>query len=118
VTFTFAGPVVPSLIVAGWNGADMTVIVHFDHQGALSSLSIQDSNGTAVAPLGSVDLDGHYANTVDFTGSTMAASGNTITVVLGTPGTGGVHTVSIPSTMTWTAPTGSASESGLPDFEF
>ena len=119
VTFTFAGPVPPSLVLAGWSGAATAVIAHFDHQGGVSSLEIQGPSGTPISALGSVDLERHYTNTVDFTGSTMTASGNTITVELGTPDTpGGLHTISSPTTLTWTAPTGSANESGVPDIDF
>jgi hypothetical protein len=118
VLFTFAGALDPSTILASWDGSSTTVIVHFEHQGGISTLSIEDSAGTPLAALGSVDLADHYANTLDFTGSTMTASGSTITVALGAEGAGGILTNSIPTTMVWTAPTGSASESGLPDVEF
>jgi hypothetical protein len=94
------------------------VIVHFDHAGADSSFTVQDSHGADLTALGSVDLVEHYTNTVDFMGSTMSASGNTITIALGMPSGSGLHTISVPTTMTWTAPTGTATESGLPDVEF
>jgi hypothetical protein len=84
----------------------------------VSSFSVTSPAGVSLAGLGSVDLAAHYANGVDFTGSTMTASGSIITVVLGTPGTGGLHTISSPATMVWTAPSGSASESGPADVEF
>jgi hypothetical protein len=118
VTFTFAGPVAPALVLAGWTGAAAPVTVHFDHEGARSTLGVEDATGDVITALGSVDLAAHYANAVDFAGSTMTASGNTIAVVLGTPSIGGLHTISIPTMMTWTAPNGSASESGPPDVEF
>jgi hypothetical protein len=118
VVFTFAGAVVPDLVIAGWDGSPTSVTVTISHlAGSNDALTVADSGGT-LAALGSVDLGGNYANTVDFTGSTMTASGNTITVVLGTPGSGNRHTVGSPTTMTWTCPTGTATESGAPDPEF
>jgi chitinase len=119
VAFTFAGAVTPSLVLSGWSGATTNVIVHLDHQGATTVLTVEDSGGTPIVELGSVDLDAHYTNGTgaDFTGSTMTASGNTITVVLGTAG-GNVKTVAVPTTMAWTTPHGSVSESGVPDVEF
>jgi hypothetical protein len=110
--------VAPSLVLGGWDGSATSVTAHFDHQAGISSLEIESTTGTPMAALGNVDLAGHYTNAVDFTGSTMTAVGNTITIVLGTPGAGGLHTIAVPTAMVWTAPSGSASESGLADVEF
>ena len=118
ITLTFAGAVTPSLVLSGWDGSVTPVIVHVDHAGAVSSFTVQDTHGADLTALGSVDLIDHYTNTVDFTGSTMTASGNAITIVLGTPSGAGLHTISVPTTMKWTAPTGTATESGVPDVEF
>ena len=96
----------------------MSVTVDFTHQAASDTLSVLDSSNATISALGSVDLGADYASNVSFTGSTMTASGNTITVVLGSPSSGGEHTVGLPTTMVWTAPTGIATESGLPDVEF
>jgi hypothetical protein len=119
ITFTFAGAVPPSLVLAGWSGAATNVIVYLNHVGATTLLSIQNSGGTTLTALGSTDLGAHYTNGTDvtFSGSTMTASGNSITVVLGTPA-GPPKTISLPTTMSWTAGGSSVSESGLPDVEF
>lgn len=118
VTFTFAAAVTPSLILSGWDGSGRSVTAHFDHDAIVSSLVIEESGGTPIVALGTLALNAHYTNALDFTNSTMTASGSSITVTLGSEGPGGVHTILIPSTTTWTAPTGSATESGLPDVEF
>jgi hypothetical protein len=83
-------------------------------------LTVQDPGGATLWALGWVDLNGSYVNGVDvaFTGSTMTASGSDITVVLGTPSTSGLKTVSVPTTMTWVAGFAWVSEAGLPDVEF
>ena len=118
VLFTFAGTVTPELVISGWDGSPTAVTVTISHlAGSNDILTVADSGGTLTA-LGGVDLGGNYANTVDFAGSTMSAAGNTITVVLGTPGSGNRHTVSSPTSMSWTCPTGTAAESGAPDPEF
>jgi hypothetical protein len=93
------------------------VIAVFDFQGGVSTLEIHDTNGSTL-PLGTVDLGGHYTGAVDFTGSTMSATGATITVVLGTPGPGTRNTIALPTNMTWSSYGGSANESGLPDIDF
>jgi chitinase len=118
IVFTFAAPVDPSLILAGWTGAATTVTVRVDHSGASTALSVKDSGGIDVTALGSVELDANYADNVSFAGSTMTASGSTITVTIGVPGSNAIHQIPLPTTMIWTAPTGIATESGLPDAEF
>jgi chitinase len=119
ITFTFTGAVPPSLVLAAWSGAATAVTVYLNHAGATTLLSIQDSGGSTLTALGSVDLGAHYSTGTDvtFTNSTMTASGSTITVVLGSA-VGSPRTVSVPSTMVWTASGTSINESGLPDVEF
>ncbi len=118
IVFTFSGPVTPSLVLSGWDGSATNVTAHFDHQAGVSSLFIETPAGAPMPALGSVDLAAHYTNAVDFTASTMIAGLSTVTIVFGTPGAGGVHTIAAPTTMVWTTPSGSASESGLADVEF
>jgi chitinase len=119
LTFSFTGAVPPSLVLAGWSGAATDVTVYLDHVGATTFLSVEDSGGATISALGSVDLSAHYTTGSDlsFPSSTMSASGNTITIVLGTP-VGSPKTVSVPTTMSWTASGTSVDESGLPDVEF
>jgi hypothetical protein len=118
ITFTFAGAVNPDLILSGWNGSATTVNVHFDHVGAVSGFVVEDSGGSILTGLGTVGLAAHYTNTVDCNGSTMTLSGITVQIVLGTPTGNGIHAVSVPSTLTWAAPTGTSTESGVPDVDF
>ena len=84
--------------------------------------SVTILNGTTGAPLwalGLVQLGNNYTNpqTVTTAGSTMTLSGNVVTVVLGTP-TGKWFEQKKAGTMVWTAPSGTATESGAPDNEF
>jgi chitinase len=120
ITFTFDGPVIPSLVLAGWTGSATDVTVHLNHLGATSWLTVLDTGGATLSALGAVDLAAHYSNgsDIDFTASTMTATGNTVTVVLGTPSNSAAKTVSVPGTMAWWLSGSSVSESGLPDVEF
>jgi hypothetical protein len=122
VNFTFASTVDPGLVLTGWDGSPTTVTARIVKFGGSDSLIVQDPGNGMIWPLGGVELGAYYANDVDFAGSTMTASGNTVTVVLGPAGPGAVHTVSVPATMTWWCPTGtgwvSVTESGLADVEF
>jgi hypothetical protein len=95
------------------------VTVRIQGNGPNDALTVLDSGGSALAQLGEVDLNGNYANgtQLDFTGSQMTLSGTEITIVLGTLlGTAHHHTT--PTTMVWTTPEGTASESGPADVEF
>jgi hypothetical protein len=82
-------------------------------------VTILSSGGTQLAPLGSVQLGGDYADKQNVTaaGSTMTLTGNVLRVVLGTP-TGKSLDQKKVGTMVWTAPSGSATESGAADNEF
>ncbi len=117
VTYTFSKVLAPYLGYLGWDGSPRAVIAAFDYRGGVSTLQIEDTDGSTL-PLGTVDLDAHYTGKIDFTSSTMTASGDTITVVLGTAGAGTRNTISTPTTMTWTSYGGSAGESGVPDIDF
>ena len=120
IVYTFASAPDPSLILTGWNGSATTVTLRISNYGKNDFVTIL--NGTTGAPLwalGLVQLGNNYTNpqTVTTAGSTMTLSGNVVTVVLGTP-TGKSFDQKKAGTMVWTAPSGTATESGAPDNEF
>jgi len=119
VTFTFTGTVDPTQILAGWNGSATAVTVRMTPSTTQNDgMVVLDGFGNQIAALGSVNLHGHYLSALTlFTGSTMTASGNNVTVALGTR-SHGVPNVNSPSTMVWTTPNGSATESGPADIDF
>lgn len=118
ITFTFAGPVNPALVLAGWNGAGTLVTVHLQNNAKNDTLTVRNnSSGAMLFPLGFVSLEGDYSTNADFRFSVMTASGNTITIVLGTP-SGHIKSKPKPGAMIWTAPTNTVTESGPLDTEF
>jgi chitinase len=118
ITFTFAGAVTPSLILAGWDGSATAVTVHFQNNKKNDVLTVRNASTAAqLTALGSVQLNGDYSNTADFSASTLTASGNTVTIVLGTL-TGSVKENPKPAAMVWTTLGGPATESGSLDTEF
>jgi hypothetical protein len=119
VTFTFTSRVDPTQILAGWDGSATAVTVRMTPSSTQNDgMTVLDGSGNQIAALGSVNLHGHYVSAITlFTGSTMTASGNTVTIVLGTR-SHGVPTENSPSTMVWTTPNGSATESGPADIDF
>jgi chitinase len=118
VVFTFSAAVDPASILAGWDGSATPVVVRIVDAGGSSVLTVRNASSTAdLAELGSVQTNGDYAASVDFTGSQMTLSGSTITIVLGTL-SGTTNRDPSAKTMVWTTPHGSATESGHPDSNF
>jgi len=118
ITFRFAGAVIPSLVLAGWNGGATLVTVHFQDNAKNDVLTVRNaSTGAMLFPLGFVSLGGDYSHTADFRFSVMTASGNTVRVVLGTV-SGLVKENPTGAAMIWTAPTNTVTESGPLDKEF
>ena len=120
ITFTFASLVNPDLILAGWDGTPTAVTVHlYDNSNNDFAAVLDASDGTILWDLGAIALNKNFTNgaEADFTNSQMTASGNTVTVVLGTRA-GSVHTVQSPSAMTWYTYNGSVAESGSLDIDF
>ena len=118
ITYTFAGAVVPSLVLSGWNGSATLVTVHFTNNAKNDVVSVRStSTGATLFELGFVSLHGDYTNNADFNSSVMTAAGNTITVVLGTL-SGHAKEKAGPATMAWMGPANTVNESGASDKEF
>lgn len=120
MTFTYGGAVNPDLILSGWDGSAVAVTVRIQGNGQNDALTVHNaSDDSILVGLGVIDLNGKYANgtSMDFTGSQMTLSGNTVTIVLGTP-SGKAHHQNTPNTMTWWTSQGMATESGPLDVEF
>jgi len=109
----------PTQILAGWTGSAKAVTVRITPSNTRNDgMVVLDGSGNQIAALGSVNLHGHYASAITlFTGSTMTASGNTVTIVLGAR-SHGVPIENSTSTIVWTTPNGSATESGPADTDF
>jgi hypothetical protein len=118
--FTFAGALNPTLVLAGWNGAPTAVTLRITGNGKNDVVTVLNAANGAQLALGSVQLGGNYVNntTANFTRSTMTLSGNVVTVTLGTLSTGKVLDQKKAATMIWTAPSGTANESGPADNDF
>jgi hypothetical protein len=94
--------------------------VRINENGINDSVTILNANtGAQLAGLGSVQLGGDYADNQNVTaaGSTMTLSGRVVRIVLGAP-TGKCLHQKQAGTMVWTAPSGTATESGPADNEF
>lgn len=121
VTLTFSEPIEPTSVLGGWSGAPTPVVVRITDGGVLLGsdvLEVRDAANTVQLPLGTVNLGtfGYVTATRHFgatgTPSTMALSGNTIVVTLGTPD--GTTGSGLTSTMTWTPSAVATDRAGNP----
>jgi hypothetical protein len=106
ITYTFSEPIDPQSILAGWNGTATNVVVRIYDNGILGlstgndELVVYNAANTAQLPVGSVNLGrgdyvaGLLGGAINFgasgTKSTMAMSGNSITIAFGTQGAEGI----------------------------
>ncbi|HEX6843777.1 MAG TPA: hypothetical protein VF235_01560 [Actinomycetota bacterium] len=101
---TYSEPIEPITVVAGWDGTGgQTVTLRLIQNGGGDRIQIWNAANTVRLPLGLVRLGGtgYTATSVNFTSSTMTMSGDSVTIVLGTP-SGPVTTAAVVSTMQWT----------------
>jgi len=119
LTFTYGGVVDPDLILSGWDGSATSVTVRFDDSNNDDFLTVYDPSGSSILTgLGLIQLNGDYCGgTTLFTGSQMALSGSTVTIVLGTASGSPTRDPSAKD-MIWSTLQGSATESGHPDSNF
>jgi hypothetical protein len=107
IVLTFSEEIDPQTILANWTGASTGVVVRITQAAGGDTLTVRNAANSAQLPLGSVNLGGtnYITTTRDFgasgTASTMAQSGASITIVLGTP-SGAVATQASNTTIVWT----------------
>jgi hypothetical protein len=112
VILTYTEPLEPSTVLAGWDGSATNVVVRMNG-GTLTNnvLTVWNAANSSQLPLGSVDLgSGAYAALgatfgASGTPSTIAKSGSTITVTLGTASLT-LSAVLANTTMKWTPASG------------
>lgn len=106
VTYTFSEPIDPHSILANWTGAATNVVVRISNVTG-DPLTVYNAANTTQLPLGSVALgrNDYVSANATFgasgTASTMALSGNAITITLGTASAGPTTAASTGS-MIWT----------------
>jgi fibronectin type 3 domain-containing protein len=113
LTYTFSEPMRPGSILAGWTGTAAPVVVRVTN-GSPDAFSVFDSANTTQLALGSVSSGKNYVSANrTFTASSMALSGNTISVTLGTP-SGAISTVTGTSTLQWVTSSAATDLAGNP----
>lgn len=138
ITLTYSKQVDPNSLFSGWDGTSMNVaVLLIDGGSSNDAIQVWDVPRVTQIPFGTIDLgrkDYLTQHSLDVfgasgTASTMALSGSTITITLGTPSVT-ADTAAANSTMTWTpsasatdragnaASTAAVNESGPADKEF
>lgn len=106
ITYTFSEPIDPHSILANWSGTATNVVVRLTNATG-DPLTVYDAANATQLPLGSVNLgrNDYVSSSLTFgasgTASTMALSGNAITITLGT-GSAAATTAASTGTMSWT----------------
>jgi chitinase len=103
VTFAYSEQILPSSILAGWNGTSQAVTVRINNSGASDELEVWNAADLAKLPLTStfVSLNGNNVLASSVFAATMVQNGASITVTLGTLASGTVRTDAGTSTMAW-----------------
>jgi hypothetical protein len=106
ITLTFSEPIAPASVVAGWTGSSRSIKVRIADAGATDTMDFYDGNDTTRLNLTSTAADlmlgGDYVATNTKFDATMAMSGNSITITLGTLTSGTRNTLVSPATTTLT----------------
>ena len=110
IVFTYAEPMEPVSILAGWTGLSTNVTVRLNNNGASDNVTIYNAANTTQLPLGTITLNRTDYTTASrtFTASSMVMSGNSVTITLGTP-SGAVTTAAATAGMSW-APSATATD--------
>ncbi len=106
LTYTFSEPMNPTSFIAGWSGLATDVVFRINNTNPDTFVVL--STALAQLPFGSTNLgsNGYVSARVDFTASSAAMSGSTITLTLGATVSTAVGTVTSATTMTWTPASG------------
>ena len=113
ITYVYTEPIDPNSVLANWDGSATAVTLRLLNNGSADRVQIWDAANANQLTLGLVRLGGtgYTGSTVTFTNSTMTMSGNSVTVVLGTP-SGAVSTAVVVSSMSWTPANGATDWAG------
>lgn len=113
ITFTYSSEIDPNSILAGWSGSATSVVVRLNNA-ASDTVTVFNSTNATQLPLGSVSLgrSDYTSANITFgaggTASSMAMSGSTVTITLGTQ-SAAATTAASTGTMSWT-PSASATD--------
>jgi len=101
IVFTYTEQIDPGTILAGWDGTSTEVVVRFTNSSSADSVAIRNAANSATLPFGSVALMVNVVTTTATFTATMAWSGATITVTMGSMTSGAVVTNTVPTSMNW-----------------
>jgi chitinase len=117
VRLTYSEAIVPASILSGWTGGSQAIRAYVDDDGAVDTLDFRNSTGSTRLNLVNSDTDlslgrDFVANATIFN-ATMAMSGNTVVVTIGSKISGTLKTVATTGTLTWRPNAGALDLAGL-----
>jgi hypothetical protein len=116
IRLTWSEPIAPASVLAGWSGSSQAIRVRITDAGTNDQIDFRDATGATrlnlVSTAADLKLGGDYVTTTTEFNATMAQSGTSITVTLGTPTPGSVSAVAAPTTMTWIPSAGAKDATG------
>jgi hypothetical protein len=113
VTLTWSETILPSSVLAGWNGSSQAILVKLTDVGANDQMDFYDASGNTrlnlTATAADLKLGGNFVGSAAAFNATMAQSGSSITITLGTQSGAGTLATAVAGTMTW-KPSASATD--------
>ena len=109
IVFSYSERIDPDSVLNGWTGGTTAVTVRIANSISNDVVTIWNAGNTAQLALGSIATGGNYTSAASTFAGTMVQSGSTITVTLGTLGSGNPKTNGSAAAMTWT-PSASATD--------
>jgi Bacterial Ig-like domain/Bacterial Ig domain len=105
IRLTYSEAIAPASILSGWTGSSQAIRVYVNDGGTVDTMDFRNSTGATRLNLvnSSTDLSlgrDYVSNATQFN-ATIAMSGSTVTVTLGTKISGTLKTVATTGTLTW-----------------
>jgi Big-like domain-containing protein len=118
VRLTWSETILPSSVTASWNGAGQAILAKVTDNGSNDQMEFYDASGTTrlnlTATGADLKLGGDFVSSAVNFNATMAQSGSSITITLGTQSGAGTLATAVAGTMTWKPSAGATDPAGHP----
>ena len=105
IRLTYSEAIAPASILAGWTGTSRAIRVYVNDGGTVDTMDFRTSAGTTrlnlVNSATDLSLGRDFVGSATIFNATMAMSGSTVTVTLGSRISGTLKTVATTGTLTW-----------------
>jgi hypothetical protein len=105
IRLTYSEAMAPASILSGWTGSSQAIRVYVNNGGTVDTMDFRNSAGTTrlnlVNSATDLSLGRDFVGSATIFNATVAMSGSTVTVTLGSRISGTLKTVATTGTMTW-----------------